>query len=80
MLHFILYLIYNANNVSWIYDPVTILEHIVCNHACDRVEELVEDTLVFVMAANLQDRLNISTRMNPTTNDEYKYRNINNVK
>ena len=56
------------------------MEQIVCNHACDRVEELVEDTLVFVMAANLQDRLNISTRMNPTTNDEYKYRNKNDMK
>ena len=34
---------------------------------------MAEDTLAFVMEANLEDRLNISTRMNPTSHDEYRY-------
>ena len=37
---------------------------------------MAEDTLAFVMEANLEDRLNISTRMNPTSHDEYRYSKI----
>ena len=37
-----------------------------------RVEELVEDTLVFVLEAGLENRLNISTKMNPTQHNEFR--------